>query len=413
MNSSVYIFGNMSSGYTQYPDDYSKAIFTTFYKYSKATTQLTLHREGNLMYYGYIRKLEQNRYVGFCVVLNGLMLVKVDGLFNLFENVISNLVEKGSLICFNISGNIEPCVKMLYLSQEEIFLITEALKAGFNKMEGSSKKIPNVDFSVGKDSKQAYSIEDDYNEIVKSSYTNGFTLIYKSKDYNTAQLNSYQAILLKLNNENASLKKENDKLKAEKNKILQQKNRFRFVIILFVVAIVLGVGSYTLYESLGKAQIALKDAKGEIKKKNDSIQVGNAYISSLKEQQETLQNSLQVVSNQLKEAQDNLKRSPEIKKVAIPKASIKIYNVDYDYDTRTCSFHYKSNVEKKNMLITIYVHDDEGDSYSQSFVFGAHTKGAYKIQLKRKRNFTHGNRYVFDVKGEDGSLLVSTPILMY
>ncbi len=102
MNSSVYIFGNLSSGYTQYPDeDFSNHIFQKFYSQSKATTQLTIHRDGNLMYYGYIRKLENDGYIGLCVVVNGLYINRLDSLFALFEQSITNFVKNGHLLHFN------------------------------------------------------------------------------------------------------------------------------------------------------------------------------------------------------------------------------------------------------------------------------------------------------------------------
>ena len=87
MNVTVYLFGEFLGGYMQYPDDYTSKIFQNFQANAKMTTQIAIHRDGNLMYYGYIRKLEKDRYIGFCVVLNGLVLVRIDGLFTLFENI--------------------------------------------------------------------------------------------------------------------------------------------------------------------------------------------------------------------------------------------------------------------------------------------------------------------------------------
>ena len=57
MNISVYLFGEFSVGYSQYPNDYAKIIFESFAKSAQATTQITIHRDGDLMYYGYIRKM--------------------------------------------------------------------------------------------------------------------------------------------------------------------------------------------------------------------------------------------------------------------------------------------------------------------------------------------------------------------
>lgn len=71
MNISVYLFGEFSVGYSQYPNDYAKIIFESFAKSAQATTQITIHRDGDLMYYGYIRKMENAEYLGVCVVVNG------------------------------------------------------------------------------------------------------------------------------------------------------------------------------------------------------------------------------------------------------------------------------------------------------------------------------------------------------
>lgn len=98
MNASIYVFGKFNNGYSQFPDDYSSSIFETFHKHAKSVTQLSIHREGNLMYYGYIRKLEEKNYIGFCIVLNGLMMSQINQLFALYENLITTLVTKGYLI---------------------------------------------------------------------------------------------------------------------------------------------------------------------------------------------------------------------------------------------------------------------------------------------------------------------------
>ena len=169
MNSSVYIFGNLSSGYTQFPDEESSSsIFQQFNTLAKATTQITIHRDGNLMYYAYIRKLEQGKYIGLCVLLNGIVLTQFDRLFSLFENVISNLVAKGYLIRYNEKGNLVANTSHLYMNREEIDLITESLKGGFENMQSATIKLPPINYAVSSESVMGFAVEDDEKEILKS-----------------------------------------------------------------------------------------------------------------------------------------------------------------------------------------------------------------------------------------------------
>ncbi|MCF0207859.1 MAG: hypothetical protein HUK07_00295, partial [Bacteroidaceae bacterium] len=165
MNSTIYIFGKLTNGYTQYPEDYSKSIFTKFHEYAKATTQIAIHRTSNMMYYGYIRKLEDDQYIGLCVLLNDVYITKLDGLFSLFENTVSNMVAKGLLVNYNAHGDIVTNAGKLYLNKEEIELISNALKAGFTNLEQYSQKLPALNYGLNKDSLHEFCIEDDVKDI--------------------------------------------------------------------------------------------------------------------------------------------------------------------------------------------------------------------------------------------------------
>lgn len=242
MNSSVYIFGNLSSGYTQYPDEKStSSIFQKFYTKAKATTQIAIRRDGNLMYYAYIRKLEQGKYIGLCVLLNGAALTKFEGLFSLFENVISNLVTKGYLIKYNDSGNLIANTEHLYMNREEIDLVAESLKGGFDSMQSTAMKLPPVNYAISSESVKEFVVEDDAKEILKSSYTNGYTYIYKSKGFNTALMNSYQGVLSRVSRERDELKSRNVNLSLQLSKVKAQKRNLVWVSVLGGVVLVLGL----------------------------------------------------------------------------------------------------------------------------------------------------------------------------
>lgn len=242
MNNSVYIFGNLSKGYTQYPDEnFSAAIFQKFYTKVKATTQIAIHRDGNLMYYAYIRCIEQGKYIGLCVVLNNLMITKFDGIFSLYENVISNLVSKGHLIKFNERGDLVPNTEKLYMNVEEVDLVTESLKAGFDNLVSTARTLPPVNYSTSSDSTKDFSVEDSEEDILKSSYNNGFTYIYKSKNFNTVQLNSYKGVLSRISKERDELKSECVRLSSQLAKAKAQQRNMKWVSILGAIILILGV----------------------------------------------------------------------------------------------------------------------------------------------------------------------------
>ena len=239
MNISVYLFGDFNAGYSQYPNDYSQTIFKSFASNAQATTQITIHRDGDLMYYGYIRKLEGDEYVGLCVVINGKYITQLDGLFAVFERSIETMTRNGYLIHYGDKGEICSKVGQLYENREEIDLITSNLQAAFEGLERTSQKLPAVSYGTAKDSLKSYSIQDDEQEIIKSSYTNGYTFIYKSKGYNTAQMNSYRGIITRKDKEIETLRSECSKLKSDVSSLKNKQRNTKWVSILSVIAVIL------------------------------------------------------------------------------------------------------------------------------------------------------------------------------
>lgn len=239
MNVSIYTFGEFTSGYTQYPSDYTTDIFKEFYKKSKAQTQLCIHRDGDIMYYAYIRKLGYNRYIGICAVINGLMLNDVPSVFNLFEQMTAGMISRGELIMFDTQGNITTNVTQLYLERETIERLQQILRTQLDKQP--TKPLPPVTFSVAKDSVKGFFVDNDSQEIIEASSKYGYTYVYKDKGFNTIQTNSYKGVITKLNKEKTELQTRCDdlskKLTAEK---IKQRN-MKWVGLLGAIAIIFGI----------------------------------------------------------------------------------------------------------------------------------------------------------------------------
>lgn len=208
MNSSVYIFGNMQNGYTQYPDDETThEIFQNFALNAKAPTQLAVHRDGSLMYYGYIRKLEGEQYIGLCVLLNNVMLTNVSSLFALYESTIEMLAKKGCLIKFDTRGNLVANAQHLYMSKTEVESVAAWLQEKVEEYEDATTSIPPVDYAVASTAVKVFSHQDDVQSIITSTHTNGYTYILKAEDYNTVNLDSYQGVLASVTKENEELQR--------------------------------------------------------------------------------------------------------------------------------------------------------------------------------------------------------------
>lgn len=362
MNASVYLFGEFNSGYSQYPDDYASSIFQKFSANAKSTTQIAIHRDGNLVYYGYIRKLQQDRYIGICVVLNGLILKRIDGLFSLFENTISNLVTNGKLIHFNEQGDLVTCVEKLYLNREEIDLLTESLRAGFKRFEAFSAPLPAVSYGTSKDSFKDFVVDDDQDEIIKSSYTNGYTYIYKSKGFNTAQLNSYKGVLSRAYKEKKELTEKYERLQAEHAKTLRQKKQFKFVLILFIVLLGCAIGLFSLNDNLNITRDALSSANDTISMQNDSLSSKTVQISNLHTENHELERSRQAEESRRVEAENNLE---DFKSKIRNRQPFIVKSTSFSFSSGYLSFDYYGMTEG-SVAVKVKAFNDNGECYTNS-----------------------------------------------
>ncbi|WP_279141921.1 hypothetical protein [Bacteroides acidifaciens] len=404
MNVTVYLFGEFLGGYMQYPDDYTSKIFQNFQANAKMTTQIAIHRDGNLMYYGYIRKLEKDRYIGFCVVLNGLLLVRIDGLFTLFENIISNLVTKGRLIHFDEQGEIVTRVEKLYMNREEISLLAESLRGGFNRFENSVVSLPAISYGTVKDSVKNFVVEDDLNEIIKSTYTNGYTYIYKSKGFNTAQLNSYKGVLAKSYKEKEELTQKLTALQIEYAKTLRQKKQIKMVLFLFAILLGCVVFLFSMNESLNITRNNLSSANETIHTQQDSLTIKNIQISNLYLEKRRLEHNRRVEELKRRKAENDLdslygvcieaeNNFNSLRKMINECQPFIVKNISFNFDSEYLRLNYYGFTEEM-VTIQVDVYSEYGNFCTKTTSLDVHYGDNIAVILLPER-LDRSKRYFF------------------
>lgn len=182
INSTLYIFGNLGSGYTQYPLDYTNKFLSTLARHSESKSMLIIHRDGNLMYYCYLRKLDDMHNIGFCVLLNSLMFSNINELFSIFENVITFMVTNGGIVCFSPEGELRSETttfigKEKYVDAYFLYIQSELEKPGI-----TIDKLPPVSYGTSKSETIDFASTDDNTSIVEASHKYGYTYILKDQE---------------------------------------------------------------------------------------------------------------------------------------------------------------------------------------------------------------------------------------
>lgn len=191
MNAASYIFVENSPGeLIQYPNDSTSSVFSKFVAHARGKQTIAIHRDGNLMYYGYIQQLEEGKSIGICVVLNGVMVSDIprkftyrpNYIFQLFEDAINAITETHTLISKNKDGNIE-----LYDGIKELFSVYAGIEPKINSLLENFGKLKTVtlpppSYKTPKGFTNDYKYNDNWGDILQSCHTNDYTYIFANPE---------------------------------------------------------------------------------------------------------------------------------------------------------------------------------------------------------------------------------------
>lgn len=319
MNVTVYLFGKLGGSYTQYPDDYSREVFSEFENNIKSPAQLMIHRHEALIYYGYLRRLSvRDKYIGIAFVFNGVMCTDITALCKLCEDNITNWIVNGDILEFDDNGDIISKVDKLYKTASEFKRLSEILSAQIVSAKLPFQKLPPTNYAVSASAVKTFNIEDD-NEIFNTAL-HEYSNIYIYSDSTSEALKGFSDKLRRLNKENTNLKAANSKLRRQK------KNMHAVVVLLLLIAVgVIALISFVNRSSEQKKQIIqlstdkqylqlqIKNLQGDsalleqqLSEKTSALQECTIYIRCLRQDSIKLSQNNINLSNSLKKAQNSI-----------------------------------------------------------------------------------------------------------
>lgn len=294
MKAEVYIFGNFSDGYSQYPDNYTRNLFKTISNSRKGASEIVYHREGSLTYYIYTREISRssNTFLGLCYVFNDIVIRDFAFLFGVFEDAITNIVVRGELLEFTDDGSLSTKVSQLYTNTEELQRVSDYLNGKLSSLGRYAEKLPPANYSVSATEWKSYA----YDQITSAqesinNYSN--VRVIKGDNYDTEALKGYAAKLKSKDAIIRSLQQEVANLKDENLKLNRKKKQFLSVVILssllligsVITAVVIANKNSDIndkiakIESLSQTKISLES---QIVQLNNDIEGKNEEIDELR-----------------------------------------------------------------------------------------------------------------------------------
>lgn len=196
MNNTTYIFGNFWKTYTQFPDDYTSRIFTTFAMIASKKSQMVIHRDGDLMYYSYIHTLTggNNQYLGFCILLNGALVKDMHALFTLFEDNLKAIILSDKNLLVYDSYGLRPATASLADHMEMLMKISRDLSNSFADRNIELDVLPPQNNSVSQNSTAILSYFENNNLIVSATAKYSYVCVTKADGCDLSEYISSQTV---------------------------------------------------------------------------------------------------------------------------------------------------------------------------------------------------------------------------
>ena len=302
MKAEVYIFGNFLNGYSQYPDNYTQKLFKDISKSRKAASEIVYHREGPLTYYIYLRDISRssNTFIGLCYVFNGIYIRDFSFLFDIFEDVVTNIVVKGELLEFTNDGHLTTQVNELYTNSQEIQRITEYLNSKISSLGRYAEKLPPANFSISNKEWKSYAYKETADiQTAINAYSN--IRVIKGKNYDSESLKGYASKLKVQDSNIKKLQNEILKLKEENTTLSRQKKQFTTVLFLLLL---LFVGVIVFTTQINSKNDIIQQNKDEIRQRKELCSKLRSDIANLTSSLAETKTSLRVATDDLAELRD-------------------------------------------------------------------------------------------------------------
>lgn len=280
MNCNIYLYGELDKGYTQYPDNYTQSIVKGVISKIKnqGKCQVAIYRNGDLAYLIYNYKYTNNKCFGFCLEFNKVCPHNINYIFNFFDSLIADILNKGTLLHYTTSGTILSGSSYLYEQSAIVDYYSNFIHLHLDDKQAQFRKLPPINRSVDYDRTVMAHIQDE-NWSVESAL-NGYNTIIILKDAEDNSIYSYKNVLKKLNEEKIAQIKRNQELQNENAKLKREKNRILYVVILSFLVLGCGIGIYYLNDNLNHTQNQLTEANLDIATKTEQIEDANRKIVS-------------------------------------------------------------------------------------------------------------------------------------
>ncbi len=221
MNPIGYFFGSISGTFDSHLTDSSAEIFKESVRKAKNPVQIFIHRRDNLIYYCYLRRLNEKSAFGIGLCYDRIF-TNISGLFNLFDIIYTDIVKEGAILHLDEKFHINWTLKKLSSESAIIGEHLRNLNESIAPKRGRkliSEELPAVNFAISKNDCIELSLDQE-NFSIRDAVANYCNVYIVKRSAEIERLTSFNNLLRVKDKEIRNLR---NMLEAEKETVSKTK----------------------------------------------------------------------------------------------------------------------------------------------------------------------------------------------
>lgn len=340
MNTTVYLFGTETSGndsrYYQYPNDYSSDIFKRFESQLQDDTLLALHRNSNLVYHVYLKRVN-NGYIGMCASFNGVWVNDPKALIKVFSETFVDIAAQGVFVNVSEDGKLLSKASQLITRIQAAKEICDQLSFRLAGLEPLCKNLPPLNVAVEATISKRLPNQASNQEWAQA--LNSYRSMYAN--YSKSGIGGQFYLLLEkleaLSSECGNLKNQNKELETKCNRIEKQKKQYKVVILLVSLLFIGGIiTAFIISEKNGNISYLeeeISSLNSKVDRLNYEIQEKTENLESMTADRNRLEEVVQQKNKEIKQLDNKIESIGNFYPIIIDR--IEIGNSDYDGNIQT------------------------------------------------------------------------------
>ena len=274
MNCNLYFFIATHKGYSQYPDNYSKEIVSNILAKTdrkKNISQFAISTNGKLAYMTYQYRYSDSKYLGICCEYNNVVPTNFEYLFEFYDKLIEDILEKGEIIHYDSAGNICPSLDYISDKVELLNYYGNYIDNRLNDKLAKYINLPLRNYTSEKKKVITLAYDDADTELVELLDVYDCVIISRDNPYVLGYAN-----VLKESDEKIS------RLETELAKINRQKKQYRMVVFLVLAVVACLVVLYSFNSNIQVLTGNLSQRNEEIKILKEDLDLANYRVHTMK-----------------------------------------------------------------------------------------------------------------------------------